>query len=100
MKKILKLVLASTLLCCCLGGKNIVYNTIDLSQTKGLEAVAVSSATVIDLQTHAKSAYLMDFDTQTVVYNYQENMRLPIASMCKIMTLILNENKKKIRYGK
>lgn len=36
-----------------------------------------------------KSAYLMDYDSETCVYSYNENLRLPIASMCKIMTLIL-----------
>lgn len=37
----------------------------------------------------AKAAYLCDYDTQTVIYAYNENARLPIASMVKIMTLIL-----------
>ncbi|HEY8444471.1 MAG TPA: D-alanyl-D-alanine carboxypeptidase family protein [Clostridia bacterium] len=37
----------------------------------------------------AKAAYLCDYDTQTVLYAYNENARLPIASMVKIMTLIL-----------
>lgn len=36
-----------------------------------------------------KSAYLMDYDSETCVYKKEENLRLPIASMCKIMTLIL-----------
>lgn len=37
----------------------------------------------------AKAAYLCDYDTKTVIYAYNENARLPIASMVKIMTLIL-----------
>ncbi|MGN0822839.1 MAG: D-alanyl-D-alanine carboxypeptidase family protein, partial [Candidatus Gallimonas sp.] len=37
-----------------------------------------------------KSAYLCDFDTGTVVYRQNETERLPIASMCKIMTLLLS----------
>ena len=45
--------------------------------------------TGISLENHAKSAYLMDFETQTEVYSKEPNKRLPIASMCKIMTLIL-----------
>ncbi len=42
------------------------------------------------LQTRGKSAYLMDFNTKTVMYAHNENARLPIASMCKIMTLLLS----------
>lgn len=36
-----------------------------------------------------KSAYLMDFYSCTPVFSKEENLRLPIASMCKIMTLVL-----------
>ncbi len=48
------------------------------------------SQTNIDLNLKAKSAYLMDYDTQTVVYAENERARLPIASMCKIMTLLVS----------
>lgn len=41
------------------------------------------------LQIRAKSAYLMDFSTGTPIYSINEKAHLPIASMCKIMTLIL-----------
>ncbi|MBR2904048.1 MAG: D-alanyl-D-alanine carboxypeptidase [Clostridia bacterium] len=41
------------------------------------------------LETKAKSAYLMDSATATPIYAHEEEKRLPIASMCKIMTLIL-----------
>ena len=37
----------------------------------------------------SKSAYLMDAYSGTVIYKLNEDMRLPIASMCKIMTLLL-----------
>ena len=37
----------------------------------------------------SKSAYLIDFDTNTVIYSKNELEKLPIASMCKIMTLLL-----------
>ncbi len=43
----------------------------------------------IDLKIRAKAAYLMDFGTGTPVYAQNERAHLPIASMCKIMTLIL-----------
>ncbi len=37
----------------------------------------------------SKSAYLYDFNTKTEIYAYNENQRLPIASMTKIMLLDL-----------
>lgn len=37
----------------------------------------------------SKSAYLMDANTGAVIFSHNENERLPIASMCKIMTLLL-----------
>ena len=37
-----------------------------------------------------KSAYLCDFYSGTVAYSQEETKRLPIASMCKIMTLLLS----------
>lgn len=41
------------------------------------------------LEIKAKAAYMMDFSTQTPIYSKDEIKRLPIASMCKIMTLLL-----------
>jgi D-alanyl-D-alanine carboxypeptidase (penicillin-binding protein 5/6) len=38
---------------------------------------------------NAKSAYLIDYDTGTVLYSKNENARLPVASMVKIMTTLL-----------
>lgn len=37
----------------------------------------------------SKSAYLMDYNTKTVIYQKNELEHLPIASMCKVMTLLL-----------
>lgn len=37
-----------------------------------------------------KAAYLCDFQSGTVAYAQNETERLPIASMCKIMTLLLS----------
>ena len=48
-----------------------------------------SAKTETNLQIRAKSAYLMDFGTGTPIYAQNEKTHLPIASMCKIMTLIL-----------
>ncbi len=41
------------------------------------------------LEARAKSAYLMDYDSGTVVYALNEKKRLPIASMTKMMLLNL-----------
>ncbi len=43
-----------------------------------------------DLKLHAKSSYVMDFSSNTKIYAKDELQRLPIASMCKIMTLLLS----------
>lgn len=45
-----------------------------------------------------KSVYCMDEDATTCIYAEKEHERLPIASMCKIMTLILSFDA--IRQGK
>lgn len=42
-----------------------------------------------DFRSVGKSAYLMDYGTGTVIYKRNENERLPIASMMKIMTVLL-----------
>ena len=41
------------------------------------------------LEIKGKSAYLMDYATTTPIFMKNEKEHLPIASMCKIMTLIL-----------
>ncbi len=58
---------------------------IDTSVQVGIS----SEKDVNSLEIRAKSAYLMDFSTNTPVYSHNEKAHLPIASMCKIMTLIL-----------
>ena len=42
-----------------------------------------------ELEVSAKSAYLMDYESKTLIYSKNENERLPIASMTKIMLLVL-----------
>ena len=42
-----------------------------------------------EITVSAKSAYLIDYDTKTLIYSKNQNERLPIASMTKIMLLIL-----------
>ena len=50
----------------------------------------ISYADNIELACKSKSAYLMDYNSNTVIYSKNENERLPIASMCKVMTLLLS----------
>lgn len=50
------------------------------------EAYALNSP---DLTAGCKSAYLCDYDSGECVYSENENLRLPIASVCKVMTLNL-----------
>ena len=52
-------------------------------------AVSVKPETGYCVESHAKAAYLMDYDSKTVVYAENETARLPIASMTKIMLLNL-----------
>lgn len=60
------------------------------SQMDGFEIEKTGANASDFLQTKAKSAYLIDFATGTQMYAYDEKKHLPIASMCKIMTLILS----------
>ncbi|MDE6059380.1 MAG: D-alanyl-D-alanine carboxypeptidase [Clostridia bacterium] len=48
------------------------------------------SAEETALDPACKSAYLCDYESGTEVYAKNETKRLPIASMCKIMTLLLS----------
>jgi D-alanyl-D-alanine carboxypeptidase (penicillin-binding protein 5/6) len=81
-KKILSLLLGAvcTFSICATARKTHVFaeeNNVQVAQTKE------------NLQLSAKSAYLMDYGTATPIYAKGEKTHLPIASMCKIMTLIL-----------
>lgn len=49
-----------------------------------------SSAETAGITTDARAAMLMDFDTGTVIYENNATKRQPIASMVKIMTLLLS----------
>lgn len=50
---------------------------------------SVSYANDGGITENAKSAYLIDYDSGTVIYAKNENEKLPIASMTKIMTTLL-----------
>ena len=49
--------------------------------------------------TNAKAAYAMDFDTGTVILSRNENEKLPIASMTKIMTALLVLEDVEVRFS-
>ena len=48
-----------------------------------------AKADSLDLAQNCKAAYLSDWHSGTQIFSKNEQERLPIASMCKIMTLIL-----------
>ncbi len=90
-KKFLAVALLSAL--CCVGRSDTMKYTAYAEQPSGCvqnigETVGVANENA--LQIRAKSAYLMDFGTGTPVYSLNEKTHLPIASMCKLMTLILS----------
>lgn len=96
MKKLGKWMIGAVLLCSL--GANMVTHVENKETSFAYEIICaqedacVSVGTVGkgELQTRGKSAYLMDFSTKTPMYAYNEKERLPIASMCKIMTLLLS----------
>ncbi len=90
MKKVAGIMLGVALLC---GGGAVkeiaakAENYVVIKADKeGTSACNVSNG----LNIRAKSSYLMDFATKTVMFSQNEREHLPIASMCKIMTLLLS----------
>lgn len=55
----------------------------------GRRAGFKNQAMAEELPVKSKSAYLMDADSKTELFSFEKDKRLPIASMCKIMTLVL-----------
>ena len=94
MKKIAGILLGTALLCGVGGAVTLPYDAratvsakADVCANYCVETGAVNATE--GLQTRAKSAYLMEYKTGTVLYTQNEREHLPIASMCKIMTLLL-----------
>ena len=89
MKNRMKFVLCATIAAACFsqsgGGRTVEYALDTPTDTVSVATIEQ----VVDLKTQAKSAYLMDYATNTVIYSHKATERLPIASMCKIMTLLL-----------
>ena len=88
MKGKVKLLLGATLCAVCINPHATITKSVS---TNGLDDTAVCVSSIVDepIKTRAKSAFLMDYSTNTVMYSYKETERLPIASMCKIMTALL-----------
>lgn len=70
--------------------KNVITNVYTPENEEFLQHCKVVPTAQESLNIRAKSAYLMDFGTESVMYSQNETERLPIASMCKIMTLLLS----------
>ncbi|MDE7084988.1 MAG: serine hydrolase, partial [Clostridia bacterium] len=77
--------------------KKIISTILSLSLIGGasaLSAVSANGATKVfaegeQLVTNCKSAYLCDYNSGECIYKYNETERMPIASVCKVMTLTL-----------
>lgn len=70
-------------------GMNSIRKEARALETDLWEEVQTVETKQENLNIRAKSAYLMDFESETPIYTLNEKTRLPIASMCKIMTLLL-----------
>lgn len=77
--------------------KKIISTILSVSLLSGaaaLSAINKSGATKAfadseQLVSNCKSAYLCDFNSGECIYKYNETERMPIASVCKVMTLTL-----------
>ena len=61
----------------------------ETTKNQEFDSVFLEKTTENPLKLSAKSAFVYEPTSETVVYAYNETDRLPIASMCKIMTLLL-----------
>lgn len=69
-----------------------VPSFINLPQQTFVEDGVVTCAKTVESETlvkNCKSAYLCDFASGECIYKLNENQRMPIASVCKVMTLTL-----------
>ncbi len=65
-------------------------NASSAKHSKSVETpVSCSQTPSLQLAQSAKSVYLIDWGTQSVIYERNANKKLPIASMSKIMTTLL-----------
>ncbi len=93
MKKVVGFMLSAALICGFGGGANALVNARGeeyVQSTQSFENKGSIASKSSGLELHAKSSYLMDYGTKTVIHAQNELVHLPIASMCKIMTLLLS----------
>ena len=83
-----KTILLSILTALCLSASTITALKTPQICAKGEEIQCVSQQKD-NLNIRAKSAYSMEYTSGTPIYTLNETAHLPIASMCKIMTLVL-----------
>ncbi len=62
----------------------LIISITCLASSKKIEKVSAK-----DIEIKSGSALLMDANTKTIIYQQNEYKRMPIASMCKIMTLLI-----------
>ncbi len=90
MKKVVGLLLGVGFLCG-IGGTTVIKGAAKEPRYYArMEEKTAQVAEIQGLQLHAKAAYLMDYGTKTEILAQNERKHLPIASMCKIMTLLLS----------
>ncbi len=75
MKKIILTMMSACLIC--------------LGAMTGVNSAYASPKTQTDLVSGCKSAYLCDYNSGECIYQLNETSRVPIASVCKVMTLNL-----------
>ena len=99
MKKIAGALLCAAMMFSAVGivgsiGSSYQTNRVAIASAEGVSAEkykeVAAKKSAVNLQIQAKASYLMDFATETVMFAQNERAHLPIASMCKIMTLILS----------
>lgn len=75
--------------------KKIITTILSLSLFGGFAATLGNVSTTSafadseQLAVNCKSAYLCDYNSGECIYKYNETQRMPIASVCKVMTLTL-----------
>lgn len=89
MKRITNLFLASVFVCVGFAGIKAQKPEKDVKVCAKVYENTQCTTANIDLKVRAKASYLTDFETGTLIYAQNETEHLPIASMCKIMTLNL-----------
>ena len=67
----------------------IISACLAVASTVSMTGFTSANAAEMSLVSGCKSAYLMDFNSGECIYKENETIRMPIASVCKVMTLTL-----------